>query len=236
MELLDLEGGGEKILKANKSMVQRAAIAAILYGQGAAHLGNWLFTVNDERVDQVYLIDQEESMMPINRLSKEWHLSGFKEEDQDKAKENLTTGRNWLLGWPQNKQPIDQELLEELSDYSIKEKLERYHQEYETKNLFGRVTIDAQFERLEVIQSLAKKALQTNKPLTPREIYYQIYGGEHLYHHGKSLGYPDSIIFNHIISDPYQHVIKNYLDLSESKPASFDKSNSIYINNLEIIN
>ncbi len=172
-----------------------ACLSGIFKGVGAHHIGNYLMVSKDKRIIDVKEVDLEEIMPPYNRVDKP-----------------IVLCRLVLLGLPQATKPLDKALRMILTHPSFQILLERYHKTLS----INPACLSAQKERLDIIQKLCRDSC----PVTPRDIYFAIFGGRDIYLLAKEKGYPDITCFNNVISDPYQDIVTDIYNPASMKPST----------------
>jgi hypothetical protein len=182
-----------------------------------------------------------------NLSSKGQELSHDQKLELEKIKQKIATiekaiivMRIYILGLPQNDSPMSRALLLTLSHPGFIPLLTQYRER--TKNYYqiSQEAVDAQLERIQIIQKMCKEELQKEKlQLTPRDLFFEICGGKHLLEIGKQKGYPYMLMFAHLISDPYHYAQKDYSNHDSIPPSTLlekpkdDKPESlIYFNNI----
>lgn len=212
--------------------VQKAAISGILKGLTAHHMDNYLMRSRANKIDDVVEIDLEELMLPFNRIPDDvtpsfaQALIKQKEEllkleqtssiceqialiDQriQTIKKSIILCRLWIMGLPQTKKPLDRALLLILTHPSMRALLEAYH----AQSPLDKAALEAQVQRLQILQAMSREELKKPRlQLTARDCYFAIFGGREIYELAKVNGYADLAAFNNVVSDPYQHVLKDY--------------------------
>ena len=69
----------------------------------------------------------------------------------------------------------------------------------------------AQMARVKEMQRLCIEELtKTEMTLTPRDLYFEIFGGRHLYEHAQKMNLPDFSVFNNFVADPYRYYLKTF--------------------------
>lgn len=190
--------GGELLIGLSRDVVHLAAISGMLKGRGAGHQGNYLFSIEQDRwgrdkVKKLFEIDLEEILIPAHRIS---HLP------------HLNLCRLWILGLPQAAIPFDRDLLQTLASTALMEQLLNHHQSIKERGFrIEKEALDAQKERLTAIQKLCAAP-----DLTPRTLYFALFGGEEMWEAARKKGYPALVAFNNIISDPYKHIVNSFID------------------------
>lgn len=140
------------------------------------------------------------------------------EKQIDTVCKSLIMLRIFILGLPQNKETVDRALLLILTHPNFLSQIKAYGNKAKNYYNISREAIDAQIERVQGIQQRCVEELQGSTiQLTPRELFFHLFGGKHLYEIGKQKGYPDLLIFAHLISDPYQYSQKDFAN-NESIP------------------
>lgn len=179
--------GAEKLINYSKSHVHQVALSGMFKGLSAGHRDNYLFA------DKVFEIDLEEMLLPFNRL------------DREKREKSIIFCRMWLLGLPQCSLPFDRASLTAISHPSFPSLLQAYQKQASRYSEMSEGSWAAQRERLEKMQELAKDHLaQSQITLTPRDMFFELFGGRHLWDITRQKGFPAPIAFAHAISDPYQ--------------------------------
>lgn len=128
-------------------------------------------------------------------------------------RKSIVMARMCILGLPQCDKPFDRAALMILTHASFKPIMKAHHQSIiDNKYPIKASALDAQMERLYILQDLAQKELdQKEITLTPRKVFFEIFGGEELFNIAIKKGYNPLIIFNNVIS-PYRAEFK---DLSQ---------------------
>lgn len=198
---LEKKEKAKELLLLPASNVHLTAFSGILKGLMAHHIDNYLVRVRNKKPYDIIEIDLEESMPPMNRL-------------ENKA---LLMCRLAVLGLPQAKQPFSRALLLIITHPSFKALFQAFQ---EQNKLLHPDSLKAQNERFQIIQKLSSEALkQKNPSLSSRELYFAIFGGDKLYQLAKEKGYADITVFNNVVSDPYQHVVKDFMQPDAIKPS-----------------
>lgn len=222
------------------SHVHMMAISGIFKGLSAGHMGNYVVQMerqgSQESVKALYEIDLEEMLLPHNILSSDIEVvpvtkineriallrqtptpeaaTEIEQLGQKKIKviQSIVLCRMWVLGLPQNEKPMDRALLMAITNPGFIPLLERYHREaavnYPRMNT---ASWTAQLERVRIMQETCRHELNRDRiTLTPRDLYFSIFGGEHLWKLAQAKRYPATVAFNNLISDPYQHLLKDF--------------------------
>jgi hypothetical protein len=200
------------------------------------------FSKDLSKILRIHEIDLEEILLPLNQLKDQTGKEGLQivpVEDVDKLiaqldksapayqveldklqkkkemiKKSIILCRMCILGLPQNAQPFDRASLMILSHPGLSIMLSKYHAEAVKKHpLVAPEAWKAQRNRLEVMLAFAKSELSKAAVTgTPRDLYFSIFGGSHLWKIGIDRDIPDLIIANQLVSDPYQHTVKDFGD------------------------
>lgn len=169
-----LEAGQyELLLGMSNDLVHRAVISCCVIGKEDGHTGNTSLRLDatGTKITKSAEIDCGQMMRP----------------------QNFHSGRCWWLGLTQAGQPFDRKFLEEIVSWDLTE-LRKYH---DKKQLYDKTQIEAQFERIELMQTLCRKALSEEKiSLTPRELFLQVFNLKASYEHSKRMGWPDFPLFD----------------------------------------
>lgn len=198
------KGKAVELLAIPKAKVHLTAFSGIFKGLMAHHISNYLVRLEDGRPCDIVEIDLEESMPPYNRA----------------PKKSIVLGRLAILGLPQAKAALDRALLLIACHPSWNALLEAYHGACMEKRVLHPDSLQAQKERLQYIQKRCSEALVAKSSFTVRELYFEIFGGKELYALAKEKGYADITAFNNVVSDPYQHVIKDFDHPEQMKASS----------------
>lgn len=147
--------GGGKLKTAPKTLAHFYALLGIIKGSMDCSSGNTLVEFDDAqgKVANFLDMDDERSMPATHDF---WHI------------------RLWQMGLPQCAQPFDRAFLLLFSDPALTEKLKKQ----QSSPLLSERLYQVQTERLEKIIKLFNEELQ--KPeitLTPRELFFSIFGG-----------------------------------------------------------
>jgi hypothetical protein len=165
-------GQYDLLLAMPNDLVHRAIISCCVIGKEDGHTGNTSLKLDatGTKIVKSAEIDCGQMMRP----------------------HNIHSGRCWWLGLAQAGQPFDRKFLEEIASWDLAE-LRKYH---DTKRLYDKTQINAQFERMELMQKLCKKALEKEEiSLTPRELFLQIFRLKESYEDCKRRGWPDFPLF-----------------------------------------
>ncbi len=151
--------GGKKLKTAPKTLTHLYAMLGLIKGSMDCSSGNSLVQFDPQlgRVASFWDMDDERSM-PLTRDW--WHF------------------RLWQMGLPQCAQPFDRATLLLFSDPGLMEKLKKV----QTSEQLSPEAYEAQNQRLQTIIELFNQEL--NKPeitLTPRELFFQVFGGREYY-------------------------------------------------------
>ncbi len=234
--LLYREDGAELIMSIPTAPAQMMALSGMIKGRLGGHLGNYLFHLKDGVIDTVYDIDLEELLPPCNRLEKGMTLYPLKEDRnqadrinvsdlssdlQEMAYKSAPLCRMCILGLPQNGKPFERACLKIIVHDLLPCLLDEYHEYLNDEKEIRRECLQAQKERLLKIQEICKQQLELPEiSLTPRDLYFYLFGGKHLYKLARERGYPPIIIFNQVIGDPLQH---SMIDFSRPEKMPFCK-------------
>jgi hypothetical protein len=200
---------GLDILKSiPKSEVQLTAISGMLKGLSAAHMGNYL--IHPETA-AIYEVDLEEMLLPFNQIPDSEAVVSPDPANAPLIRKSIILCRLWILGLPQSDKPFDRAPLLLLAHPKLSTLLMEYQQQASHYSSISKESWNAQLERVQQMQEFARQELQKESPeLTPRDLYFMIFGGEHLFKIAKEKNYPAIIAFNNLISDPYQHILKDF--------------------------
>jgi hypothetical protein len=215
--------GADLLLSIPKSEVHLVALSGMFKGLSAGHVNNYILDTSSENPEnfKIYEIDLEEMLLPYNHLSEKETMScmvGLDDQPEKKQmmRESLILCRLWVLGLPQSELPFDRATLQLMAHPALIPLLEEYHHEATKYSNICKESWSAQLERVKLMQQLALKELSKESPtLSPRDFYLTIFGGEHLWAIAKEKKYPAIIAFNNLISDPYQHIVKDFGDPSK---------------------
>lgn len=220
-DLLYQSNGASLLLSLPKAPAQMMALSGMIKGSLGGHFGNYLFHLKDGMIDTIYDIDLDELLPPCNRLKRGMLLYPFKEDRgqmnridvsrldadlQDTAYRSAPLCRMCILGLPQNGRPFERACLKMIAHPLLGRFLDEYHKSLEEKQEIRKECLEAQKERFFTIQKICQEQLQlTDITLTPRDLYFYLFGGRHLYETALKKGYPSLVIFNQVIGDPLQH-------------------------------
>ena len=233
---------GAELLKAiPKSHVHSVALSGMFKGLAAAHMSNYILQVakveNQEFITSIYDIDLEEMMLPYNRLSlkesvvfidkidaliaqlrqnpQEGQDSEIEKLEQKKklALQSLILCRLWVLGLPQCGLSFDRAALMMMTHPSFLHLLEQYQNQASQYCDIEKEAWNAQLERVKMMQELCIHELTKDAiSLSPRSLYFAMFGGKHLWELAQEKRYPAIIAFNNLVSDPCQHILKDFSD------------------------
>ncbi len=147
--------GGAKLKTAPKTLAHFYALLGIIKGSMDCSSGNTLVEYDDAKgeVSNFWDIDDERSMPPTHQF---WNI------------------RLWQMGLPQCAQPFDRAFLLLFSDPALLEKLKK---QQSSPHLSG-PAYKAQTERLEkIIKLFNEELLEPQITLTPRELFFSLFGG-----------------------------------------------------------
>lgn len=228
--------GADRLKSIPVSEVHSVAVSGIFKSLNAAHLNNYIIHADTSSPEssKIYEIDQEEILLSYNRIDEKEIMVGMKaideqieklkiDEEENKTeieklkakkqmmRKSLILCRMWILGLPQNEVPFDRATLMMIAHPARAQLLHKF--QHESMKSFSRESLASQVERLKMLQEFARKELEKESPTsTPRDLYFAIFGGEHLWKIAKLNRYPALIAFNNLISDPYQHLLKDFGD------------------------
>jgi hypothetical protein len=153
------------------------------------------------------------------------------QEKLQKCKKRLATERQmitmcrlWVLGWPQNAKPFERAALLLITHPSMQKIAKQYQLQLQKKSFLElqQAAIVAFSERINKLQNLAANELaETSITKSPRDFYFEIFGGRKLYQIAKRKNYPDMHIFNSIIGCPYRHVLKDFSEPEKMPEGNF---------------
>lgn len=199
------EKGADLLQAIPKSHVHALALSGFFKGISSGHMTNYILQLDDSQkhIKEIFEIDLEESMLPFNKKS-----------------EGLVLSRMWILGLPQSAEPFDREALLVIAHPGWQSLLSQYQSSASKYSRMDKESWQAQFDRLKLMQEIAKTEL--GKPgitLTPRDFYFELFGGRNLWKIAQEKHYPALVAFNNLISDPYQHIVKDF-----DHPENIDES------------
>lgn len=193
----------------------------ILKGISAGHLSNYILQLHkvdgEEQVKSIYEIDLEELLLPYNRLTdvENLTLGGTLAKDPKESVKSLILCRMWILGLPQAEKPFDRAALMLMSHKGLLPLLKQYHQNALTYSRMDIKSWEAQYQRVKQMQEICQTELNKEHiSLSLRDLYFAIFGGEHLWKIAKEKNYPAMVSFNNLISDPCQHIITDFANPS----------------------
>ncbi len=152
----DPTGGGEKLKTAPKALVHFYALLGIIKGSVDCSSDNTFVDYRPElgRVVNFWDFDDEKSM-PISNDVGEFRM--------------------WHMGMPQNAQPFDRAILLMFLDPRLTEKFKRQ----QTSLQISKAAYGAQIHRLEKLKAIFAEELSKEKiTLTPRELFFKMFGGK----------------------------------------------------------
>ncbi|WP_059359939.1 hypothetical protein [Parachlamydia acanthamoebae] len=217
--------GAKLLLDVQKNHVHMLTLSGFIKGIAAGHFNNYLLKLSEDnqKIEKIYEIDLEEMLNPFNKLKGNEVVLGYENIDEERKStvyKSIITCRMWVLGLPQNAQPFERATLLTLTHPNFISVFQEYHENARNYSCISEDSWCAQLERLEVMQNLARLELEKEEiSLTPRDVYFALFGGEDLWKLAEQENYPDLIISNNLVSDPYQHVIKDF-----SNPAASIKN------------
>ncbi len=156
--------GGEKLKTAPKTLVHFYALLGILKGSMDCSSGN---TIVDYRPE-------------LNRVVNFWD---FDDERSIPTTDNFQEFRMWQMGLPQSAQPFDRAVLLMFLDPRLKEKFIKQ----QTSLQISKAAYGAQLKRLEKLREIFEEELgKAQITLTPRELFFKMFGGQEEFHSIKS--------------------------------------------------
>lgn len=199
------EKGAGMLLAIPKSHVHALVFSGFFKGISSGHMTNYILQLDESQsfIKSIYEIDLEESMLPFN---KKW--------------EGLVLSRMWILGLPQSAEPFDREALLVMAHPGWLSLLQQYQNSASKYSRMDKESWQAQLERVKRMQEIVRSEL--SKPsitLTPRDLYFDLFGGRGLWEIAQAKHYPALVAFNNLISDPYQHIVKDF-----AHPENIDES------------
>lgn len=189
-----------------KNTVQKAALSGFFKGLTGGQVSNYL--IQDRTI---YEIDLETLLLPYNRLADVPDLVVSDDLPTKESLNSLILCRMWILGLNQSGEAFAPEVLQSWAQPNLLTSLSQYQKEASDYSRIDQKAWQAQYERVEQIQALIKNELVKSYPtLTPRDLYFTLFGGEHLWKIAQEKRYPAMIAFNNLISDPYQYLLKDF--------------------------
>lgn len=217
--------GAKRLNSIPKNTVHKAALSGFFKGLTGGQVSNYLIQEN-----KIYEIDLETLLLPYNRLADVPDLIVSDDLPTKESLDSLILCRMWILGLNQCREPFELEILQPLAEANLLASLSEYHQEASCYSRIDLRSWQAQYERVKQIQTLIKNELEKPFPtLTPRALYFSLFGGEHLWKIAQEKHYPAMIAFNNLISDPYQYLLKDFANpqaIPISKRLSEPKENT----------
>lgn len=224
---------GANLLKAiPKSHLHRLAISGFFKGISAGHMSNYLvkFDKDHKKITRFYEIDLEEMLLPLNQLEEGVSVTAVNEVDaklremtdpveiavlqkkKEVIRKSIILCRMCVLGLPQNAMPFDRAALLILKHPRLLPLHRLYQRGAEVRYpLVSGDAWKAQYERIVRMQLFADQGLMRKVvEATPRDLYFTLFGGRHLWELAVKKGFPDMITANNLVSDPYQHILKDY--------------------------
>lgn len=131
--------------------------------------------------------------------------------------ECMTRARIWILGFPQNNQPIDRAAKIAINHPALLPLLKQY--QGTLKNI-SEEAWNALLSRLEKMQKICSDHLDKEGSITPIDLYFAIFGGESLWKAASEKKYPKIWTSNAIMGCPHPYAIRemnNPLNLTPSK-------------------
>lgn len=161
----------------------------------------------------------------LSKLSKEMDASLYQEKETriallqqqiETVYKSIIVMRLWILGLNQNKQPFSRATLLVFAHPSLLRQLQSYYERVKKFYHISQEAREAQLKRVKTMQVCCKEELIKQEiTLTPRDLFFEICGGQDLYKLGKEKGYADLHIFAYLISDPYHYAQKDFADRSQ---------------------
>ncbi|MFT4552877.1 MAG: hypothetical protein ACI9S8_001509 [Chlamydiales bacterium] len=221
-----LETAAEELLTLSNGVVHSAVLEGLIQQRGAGHGDNIIVSKKPHQgktiINDLYAIDLEEILPRYTRLRPDIYFTDAeraKEREGDSFDEEiysaLTLCRIWLLGLPQSQRPVRKALLMMGSNPSMAHSINDYADFlFKTSNLEVE-GIEALKERVSLISDICSKALKEKNYLTPREMYFEIYGGKKLYESALRAGIYPLEIFDQVVGNPYSN-FKDFADIEGS--------------------
>ncbi len=269
--------GGALLKSIDTSHCQIAAIAGIIKGLAAGHIGNYIMGEDPatKKLIDIFEFDHKECMVPFNKMPLVYKVrrygdqgtvycedlekkaalldEEFKKLDQEKAptdaskelkdkkvlerkelierikteRASIQMGRLSIMGLPQNNEPLQRATLLILAHPSLQILLEGHHASMQKNNYeIQQCALTAQKERVTRLRELAEIELaKATVTMTPRDMYFDIYGGRALFEMATKKYYPSIVIFNNIVGSSYRTEFKDLslpdtmLGRSKDKPS-----------------
>lgn len=188
-DLLQEEQGAEIIRSMDLGEVQTYLTFGLIRGRRDGHGNNTIIHSMDGNALKLYDIDEEEDFLSPN--------IGL-DTDGNSANEGTQGSSMAALGFPQASLPYLRVLLKLFSWAGLKEKALRQlaclHRQ--NRESYLHVRGRALEERLDKILEICRFESQKDTPtLTPREVYFLIFGKDYLYERMRRLGYTDYEFF-----------------------------------------
>lgn len=222
--------GAMKYATLDVSRVHLTALSGMYKGLSMHHWSNYLMKEEGDKITDVLEIDTEECMLPFNRVPNSFVPSIADKLMQEKkaleegpqSSETLAKlteidrrirtmqktyicCRLFIIGLWQSKKPFERALLMAFAHPSLKKLVDGYHDTVLAKQTTMHPdSIAAQKERVAMLQRLSVEALSKPKiEASPRDFYFEIFGGRDLYEMIRAKRYPDLFTFNQLVGDPY---------------------------------
>lgn len=220
-DFYDYPGGADLLKGISKHHLHTLALSGFFKQITAGHMSNYILQVGksgeEEWVTAVFEIDLEESLLPYNQLTEvdSLEVGEALATNREEAIKSLILCRMWILGLPQMGEAFDRATLMMMANPSIIRLLEKYQGQAGETTKMDQQCWAAQLQRVKKMQDICRSELEKEVGmLTPRDLYFKLFGGEHLWKIAQEKRYPAMVAFNNFVSDPYQHIVKNFSDLS----------------------
>lgn len=221
-----LDSGAKELMTLPNGVVHSAILEGFIQQRGAGHGDNIIVTKRScqgkTAIDRLYAIDLEEILPRYMRLNpaiffkdaeaaKDYSGRDFDEEIYGM----LTLCRIWLLGLPQGNRKVSRALLLMGSHPSIIRSVNEYADLLYEASGMEKEGIDALRKRVILIQEICSHALQTKISITPREMYFRLFGGRKLYDAALMFGISPIEIFDQVLGNPYPN-FESFSDIEKS--------------------
>ncbi len=141
--------------------------------------------------------------------------------------QSLVVMRIWMMGLPQTKKALDRATLLAFTHPTLLPQLKSYHDNIQSYYQISQAALKAQIERVEAMQVLCREALEQEPiTLTPRELFFDLFGGREIFEEAKRKGYPDTTAFIRAVSHPYHPADYRFGDPSTLPPSPLQGLNA----------
>ena len=158
-------------------------------------------------------------------------------------RKSIVMARMCALGLPQNNKPFEKAALLFLRHPSLPILMDAHHASIRRQNYeIQHSALSAQRARLDALRSFAEVELKKDViTSTPRDVYFQIFGGKELFDLAMTKNYSPIAAFNNIVGSAYRHEFKDLAHPEAmpgrpvGRPASDSEAARMVFENLQVL-